>query len=193
MGVTLDRTSTGHDGTVFEGGDSMKNEGTWCAISSFGFSGARNVSMPMGKQQGIIDAGMQGFSAVGITKELDEFSEILLSRLIAPKLNPGVKPKNIKPGKFNIGGDTYSIIVVCAAAMAMRVILQLTLMNCHLITYNVGGSNGSMPFESLQLAYSRLDIQYSRWLPDNSDFKAGGSVSYDLPSNEAISYYKNKG
>ena len=179
----------GFDGSEFDGGEHMTGLGTWFSISSFGFSGARNVNMTPGKAQGIVDTGMQGFSPFDITKEMDEFSEILSSRLIAPNLKGGDK-KGSKT--YNIGGDNYGVIVTNASTDKMRVLYMITLNGGHVVSYHLGGSAASEPFESIQLAYNTVNVKYWSWDPDNADFVPGGLVSFHLPSYTALSHYSNK-
>ena len=185
-GVNL-KKGIGFDGSEFQGGDDLQGNGTWVPISSFGFSAARNITMSIGKKAGIADAGMSGFSAVGITKELDDFSEILLSRLISP-VKASTNAKATK-GKYIFGGDTVSIVVTNSHTDQFAVTYQITLLGCHIMSYNIGGSSGSAPFESLQICYSNITSKFWYWDPDSTSYQAGGPVTFDLPSNKAESYY----
>ncbi len=190
-GVVLDNKSIGISSKNLKG-RGMTAPGSWCSISSFSFTGARKVNMPAGKAQGIIDSGMEGFSACAITKKLDEFSEIILSRLIAPVLNPKKQPRDPYNMKYNIGGDTVTIIITNNAGEKLQILYILTLKSCHFRSYQLQGSNGLVPLERFEIAYSAITTEFWSWQPSKGDYKEGGKVSYNLSNNKALSYYHKK-
>ncbi|WP_330925350.1 hypothetical protein [Candidatus Sororendozoicomonas aggregata] len=179
-------------GKYFYGGQELVGAGTWTAISSFGFSGARPFSMPLGEDQGHMKVGNQVFSALGVTKALGPSSEKILSRLFVPPLKGGGESKYIK--KKHGGGDTYTFVVTNGTGDMglLNVIMQLNLVSSHVISYNLGGSTGTDPFESIQIAYGGVEIQSWHFDDEKSDYKEGGAVAYDLMNRVATSFWRRK-
>ncbi|WP_330925352.1 hypothetical protein [Candidatus Sororendozoicomonas aggregata] len=187
-GVDPDIKDGCFDGSQFVGGKEMKGHGSWIGVSSFGFSAARNVTMMPGEAKGQRDTGMQGFSAVGVTKETCTMSEVYQSLLLAPNIK---KAQNAKEGDYNLGGDRVDLVVTESTGENLRVIYSVKLESTHVISYNLGGSTGSIPFESIQLAYARITVIYYYWNAQTGQYVAGGEVSFDLPKNQAMSYWKD--
>ncbi len=146
-------------GKYFYGGQELVGAGTWTAISSFGFSGARPFSMPLGEDQGHMKVGNQVFSALGVTKALGPSSEKILSRLFVPPLKGGGESKYIK--KKHGGGDTYTIVVNNGTGdMGLwTVIIQLNQEASHERSYKLGGSSWETPTERKQIAYGAWETQ----------------------------------
>ena len=141
-----------------------KNDG-WFAINSYAWGGARNVAMDIGNSTNA-DSGMVGVSEVSVTKEVDGASEDLLSYLF----NPGKDGRTVeiaftKPANEGQGVEVY---------------FQIKLEKARLVSYNVSGTDGSQPFESLSLSYTSIS-QKHHYEKVGGELPSGGVVTYDLP------------
>ncbi|ELR67270.1 Putative protein ImpD [Photobacterium marinum] len=147
-----------------------KKEG-WFAIKSYSWGGVRNVAMDIGNGNNA-DSGMVALSEVNVSKEVDGASEDLLSFLF----NPGKEGRTVeiaftKPSSDGQGADVY---------------FQVMLKNARLVSYNVSGSDGSQPYESLSLSY--VDIsQKHHYEKEGGEMVSGGIVTYNLPTGKMTS------
>ncbi|ASI96978.1 type VI secretion system tube protein Hcp [Vibrio parahaemolyticus] len=147
-----------------------KNDG-WFAINSYSWGGVRNVAMDIGNGTNA-DSGMVGVSEVSVTKEVDGASEDLLSYLF----NPGKEGKTVeiaftKPSNDGQGADVY---------------FQVKLEKARLVSYNVSGTDGSQPYESLSLSYTSIS-QKHHYEKEGGELQSGGVVTYDLPTGKMTS------
>ncbi|GLQ75905.1 Hcp1 family type VI secretion system effector [Vibrio sp. vnigr-6D03] len=166
-------------GLQVEGAATMKDlktaEGTnegWFAINSYSWGGARNVSMDIGNATNA-DSGMVGVSEVSVTKEVDGASEDLLCYLF----NPGKEGKTVevaftKPSNDGQGVDVY---------------FQVKLEKARLVTYNVSGTDGSQPYESLSLSYTSISQKHNYETEGGDISTSGGVVTYDIPAGKMTS------
>lgn len=143
----------------------------WFAINSYSWGGVRNVAMDIGNGTNA-DSGMVGVSEISVTKEVDGASESLLSYLF----NPGEAGKTVeiaftKPKSDGQGAQVY---------------FQVKLDKARLVSYNVSGSDGSQPFESLALSYTAIS-QKHHFEDEGGKMTAGGIVTYDLPTGKMTS------
>ncbi|MCG7586592.1 MULTISPECIES: Hcp family type VI secretion system effector [Photobacterium] len=161
------------DGVQVDGGatiEGLPGEG-WFALSSYSWGAMRNVAMDIGNGTNA-DSGMVAMSEVNITKEVDGASEDLLSFLFSP----GTAGKDVeivftKPARDGSGAEIY---------------FQVKLNEARLVSYNVSGSDGSQPFESIALSYVQLDQLH--WHEDNGGkMDKGGLVSYNVPGGKMLS------
>ncbi|KLN65977.1 type VI secretion system tube protein Hcp [Vibrio tubiashii] len=138
----------------------------WFAIQSYAWGGARNVAMDIGNATNA-DGGMVGVSEVSVTKVVDAASEALLSYLFAPgKDGRDVEIAFTKPADAGKGVEVY---------------FQIKLEKARLVSYNVSGTDGSQPYESLSLSYTKIS-QKHHFESTGGDLKPGGIVTYDLPT-----------
>jgi type VI secretion system secreted protein Hcp len=154
-------------GATVEG---LPGEG-WFALSSYSWGAMRNVAMDIGNGTNA-DSGMVAMSEVNLTKEVDGASEDLLSFLFSP--GPEGKEVEIvftKPARDGSGADIY---------------FQVKLEKARLVSYNVSGSDGVQPSESITLSYVQLDQLH--WHEDNAGkMEKGGLVSYHVPQGKMLS------
>ncbi len=161
------------EGVDVKGGATVEGlEGnSWFAISSYSWGGVRNVAMDIGNGNNA-DAGMVALSEVNIAKQVDGASEDLLSYLF----NPGKEGKTVeiaftKPESDGSGAKLY---------------FQVKLSKARLVSYNVSGSDGSQPFESISLSYVEISQKHNYEL-DGGEIKDGGIVTYNLPQGKLLS------
>ncbi|WP_028862177.1 Hcp family type VI secretion system effector [Psychromonas aquimarina] len=143
----------------------------WFALSSYSWGAVRSVAMDIGNGTNA-DSGMVAMSEVNITKETDGASEDLLSFLFSP----GLEGKNVeivftKPSRDGSGSDIY---------------FQVKLEKARVVSYNVSGSDGSQPFESISMSYIQLD-QLHWHEDDGGKMEKGGLVSYNVPQGKMLS------
>lgn len=154
----------------YTGGDDMSKQG-WFAIKSFSWGAVRSVGMDIGNGMNQ-DSGMVAMNEMTVTKEVCGASEQLLSGLYMP----GDEGKTIdlistKPDRSGQGSQVY---------------LQIKMERARLVSYNVSGSDGAAPFESLAIAYNTIKVKH--WHEaEGGKLEAGGLVAYDLPSGKVIS------
>lgn len=143
----------------------------WFALSSYNWGAVRSVAMDIGNGTNA-DSGMVAMSEVNVTKEADGASEPLLSFLFSP----GAEGKNVeivftKPASDGAGAVIY---------------FQVKLDKARLVSYNISGSDGSQPSESLSLSYIQLDQLH--WREDaGGKLEKGGIVSYNVPQGKMLS------
>ncbi|MCG7496185.1 type VI secretion system tube protein Hcp [Vibrio sp. Of7-15] len=161
------------DGVQVTGGatiEGIPGEG-WFALNSYSWGAVRSVAMDIGNGTNA-DSGMVAMSEVNLTKEVDGASEDLLSFLFSP----GPEGKDVevvftKPSTSGEGADIY---------------FQVKLQKARLVSYNVSGSDGSQPFESIALSYIQLDQKH--WHEGNGGkLEQGGLVSYNVPQGKLLS------
>ncbi|MCL9781222.1 type VI secretion system tube protein Hcp [Vibrio sp. S4M6] len=143
----------------------------WFAIQSYSWGGLRNVSMDIGNGNNR-DSGMVAASEVNIIKEVDGASEGLLSFLF----NPGGEGKTVeiaftKPESDGSGAKVY---------------FQVKLEKSRLVSYNVSGSDGSQPFETVSLSYVEISQKHNPE-DDGGTVTEGGLVTYNLPQGKMLS------
>ncbi|MBM7071369.1 type VI secretion system tube protein Hcp [Shewanella sp. 202IG2-18] len=161
------------DGVDVKGGATVEGlEGTgWFAIRSYNWGGVRNVAMDIGNGNNA-DSGMVAMTEVNLTKQVDGASEDLLSYLF----NPGKEGKVVeiaftKPEADGSGAKLY---------------FQVKLTNARLVSYNVSGSDGSQPYESVSLSYVEISQKHNYEL-EGGEVKEGGIVTYNLPQGKLLS------
>ncbi|MGF1844782.1 MULTISPECIES: type VI secretion system tube protein Hcp [Vibrio] len=147
-----------------------KDDG-WFAISSYSWGGVRNVAMDIGNSNNA-DSGMVAMSEVNVSKQVDGASEDLLSYLF----NPGKEGRTVevaftKPQNDGQGADVY---------------FQVMLKNARLVSYNVSGSDGSQPYESLALSYIEISQKHN-YEKEGGEMVSGGLVTYSLPLGKMTS------
>ncbi|OAN17819.1 hypothetical protein A3K86_02550 [Photobacterium jeanii] len=161
------------EGVKVEGGATVEGlpKDGWFALNSYSWGAVRQVAMDIGNGNNA-DSGMVAMSEVNITKEVDGASEDLLSFLF----NPGAEGKDVdivftKPARDGSGAEIY---------------FQVGLKKARLVSYNVSGSDGSQPFESIALSYIQLD-QKHKHEADGGKMVDGGLVSYHVPQGKLLS------
>ncbi|MBE8166783.1 MAG: type VI secretion system tube protein Hcp [Shewanella sp.] len=161
------------DGVDVKGGATIEGlDGTgWFAVRSYSWGGVRNVAMDIGNGNNA-DAGMVALSEVNLTKQVDGASEDLLSYLF----NPGKEGKIVeiaftKPEADGSGAKLY---------------FQIKLTQARLVSYNVTGSDGSQPNESIALSYTEISQKHNYEL-EGGEVKEGGIVTYNLPQGKLLS------
>ncbi|CAH8207551.1 Hcp1 family type VI secretion system effector [Vibrio aestuarianus] len=143
----------------------------WFAISSYSWGAVRNVSMDIGNANNA-DSGMVAMSEVNVAKQVDGASEDLLSFLFSPgKEGKTVEIAFTKPKSDGQGTDVY---------------FQVKLEKARLVSYNVSGSDGSQPYESLSFSYVEIS-QKHHYEKDGGELQSGGVVTYDLPTGKMTS------
>ncbi|MDE1211223.1 type VI secretion system tube protein Hcp [Vibrio aestuarianus] len=159
----------GATATDVEGLESKKDG--WFAISSYSWGAVRNVSMDIGNANNA-DSGMVAMSEVNVAKQVDGASEDLLSFLFSPgKEGKTVEIAFTKPKSDGQGTDVY---------------FQVKLEKARLVSYNVSGSDGSQPYESLSFSYVEIS-QKHHYEKDGGELVSGGLVSYSIPLGKMTS------
>jgi type VI secretion system secreted protein Hcp len=165
-GLDVKGGATITDVKALEGKDEL-----WFAISSYSWGAVRNVAMDIGNSNNA-DSGMVAMSEVNVSKQVDGASEDLLSYLF----NPGKEGKTVeiaftKPQHDGQGAEVY---------------FQIKLTKARLVSYNVSGSDGSQPYESLALSYIEISQKHN-YEKDGGDMVSGGIVTYNLPIGKMTS------
>jgi type VI secretion system secreted protein Hcp len=143
----------------------------WFALTSYNWGAVRSVAMDIGNGTNA-DSGMVAMSEVNVTKEADGASEDLLSFLFSP--GPEGKSVEIvftKPDPSGSGAVVY---------------FRINLLKARLVSYNISGSDGSQPSESISLSYTQLEQQHS-FEDEGGALTEGGIVTYDVPLGKMIS------
>lgn len=143
----------------------------WFAINHYSWGAVRNVAMDIGNGNNA-DSGMVAMSEVNILKAVDGATEDLLSFLY----NPGKEGKTIeiaftKPEADGSGAKLY---------------FQVKLSNARLVSYNINGSDGAQPYESISLSYVEISKKHNYEL-EGGEVKDGGIVTYNLPQGKLLS------
>lgn len=143
----------------------------WFAIESYNWSAARNVAMDIGNGNNA-DSGMVAIQPISIAKQIDGASEDLLSYLF----NPGKDGKTVeiaftKPEADGSGAKVY---------------FQIKLSKARLISYTVGGYEGSQPHEMITLSYIEIAQKHSYEL-EGGELKEGGIVTYNVSQGKLLS------
>ncbi|WP_087024139.1 Hcp family type VI secretion system effector [Thaumasiovibrio subtropicus] len=161
------------DGVDVKGGATITGlEGSgWFALASYSWGGNRNVAMDIGNANNA-DSGMVSVNEITITKQVDGASEDLLSFLF----NPGKEGKTVeiaftKPESAGQGAIVY---------------FQIKLSNSRLVSYNVTGTDGVQPTETVSLAYVEISQKHNYELEDG-EMKDGGIVTYNIPQGKLLS------
>lgn len=161
------------DGVDVKGGATVMGlEGSgWFAIGYYSWGAVRNVAMDIGNGNNA-DSGMVAMSEVNISKEIDGATEDLQSFLY----NPGKEGKTIeiaftKPEADGSGAKLY---------------FQVKLSNARLVSYNINGSDGVQPSESISLSYVEISQKHNYEL-EGGEIKDGGIVTYNLPQGKMLS------
>ena len=161
------------DGVKVKGGATVEGlpQDGWFALNSYSWGAVRQVAMDIGSGNNA-DSGMVAMSEVSITKELCGASEDLLSFLFSP----GVEGKDVdivftKAARDGSGAEIY---------------YQVGLKKARVVSYNLSGSDGSQPFESISLSYIQVDKKHRHEL-DGGKLEDGGLVSYNVPQGKLIS------
>ncbi|OQX38029.1 MAG: hypothetical protein B0D91_05260 [Oceanospirillales bacterium LUC14_002_19_P2] len=143
----------------------------WFAVKSFNWGGVRSVTMDIGNANNA-DSGMVAMSEVNTTKQVDGASEGLLSFLYMPgDEGKVVEVVFTKPHRSGQGAEIY---------------FQIKMDKARLVTYNVSGTDGGEPYESL--AFSYITLHQKHWHESaGGKLEAGGLVSYDLATGKVIS------
>ena len=156
----------------YTGDPGVTSSGGWFAIRSLSWHAARSVTMDIGNGMNK-DTGMSGMSEMVFTKEMDGASEVLLSRMYVP-------------GKE---GDTVDVIITKPDRQGKGQVIYLLveMENGRIVDYSISVADGSTPFESLALAYSK--IKFKHWNEDQGgNLDAGGDVTFDIGSGQALSH-----
>ena len=172
MNMGAKRVKNGSTALVQSGGSKKIAPRGWFAIRSLSWHGSRNIPMRIGDGYNQ-DTGELTLSEIMLTKEMCGASEVLLSRFYVP-------------GKK---GDTVDVIITKPDRTGQGVIVYLHVQVSHarIVDYNISIADGATPFESLALAYSQIGVKH--WNEDEGgELKAGGDVTFDLSSGQAVSH-----
>ncbi|MFD2178658.1 Hcp family type VI secretion system effector [Veronia pacifica] len=161
------------DGVDVQGGATIEGlpDSNWFAISSYSWGGVRNVAMDIGNGKNA-DSGMVAVSEVNVSKQVDGASEDLLSYLFSPgKDGKKVQVVFTKPKADGQGAQVY---------------FQVELTEARLVSYNVSGSDGSQPYESISLSYTEV-MQKHNYEENGGEIKEGGKVTFNVPQGKMTS------
>ncbi|UYM14848.1 type VI secretion system tube protein Hcp [Endozoicomonas euniceicola] len=156
---------------LVKGGSKISKKG-WFCIRSMSWHGTRPIPMRTGDAYNC-DTGKLMLSEIMFTKEMCGASEVLLSRLYVP-------------GEF---GDTVDVIITkpSRTGQGVEVYLHVVVDNARIVDYNISIADGATPFESLALAYSKIGVKHWNELKGGK-LEAGGDVTFDLASGQAVSH-----
>jgi type VI secretion system secreted protein Hcp len=161
------------DGVDVKGGATVQGlEGSgWFAINNYSWGAVRNVSMDIGNGNNA-DSGMVALSEVNVSKQIDGATEDLLSFLFSPgKEGKTVEVAFTKPEADGSGAKLY---------------FQVKLSRARLVSYNVHGSDGSQPTETISLSYVEISQKHNYEL-EGGEIKDGGIVTYNLSQGKLLS------
>ncbi|WP_114785775.1 Hcp family type VI secretion system effector [Vibrio tetraodonis] len=146
------------------------------AIDSFSWNAVRGVGIDVGNANNA-DQGMVALGEVNITRSCDGASPYITSFLYAP----GPKGNKVeivmtKPNREGNGADPYLILTLEAARIS---------------SYNLAGSDGSLPNESFSLTYTIINMVY--YVEDEGGkIEKGPEVGFDTTKAEVTSTAKAK-
>ena len=164
------QTPKGASTAEFTGGDSLEKEG-WFTISTFQWGAVRSVDMDIGDGLNA-DSGMVGMQELVITKVMCGASENILSSLYIPGAE----------------GKIFDLIATKPdrQGQGVQVYLQVKLEKARIVSYSVGGTDGSQPTETISIAYNQIKVKH--WHESESgELEAGGLVTFDLPTGKVLS------
>ncbi|MDA9556443.1 type VI secretion system tube protein Hcp [Vibrio sp.] len=141
------------------------------AIGSISWGAVRGVGIDVGNANNA-DQGMVALGEVNITRVCDGASPYLTTFLYAP----GAEGKKIeivmtKPNREGSGADPYLIVTLESARMA---------------SYNMTGSDGSLPSESMSLTYTKISKAYYNE-NDAGKIEKGPEVGFDATTAKITS------
>ncbi|MCE0557542.1 MULTISPECIES: type VI secretion system tube protein Hcp [unclassified Motilimonas] len=144
------------------------------AIDSVSWGAVRGVGIDVGNSNNG-DQGMVALGEVSVSRSCDGASAHLTSFLYAP----GAEGKTIeivmtKPNREGSGADPYLILTLKKARMA---------------SYNMSGSDGSLPAESFSLTYTQISKAYYIE-SDGGKIEKGPEVGFDAPTAKVTSTAK---
>lgn len=172
MFMKLGDTQGKGDATAeYTGGDSVSEKG-WFAVRSLSWGASRQVSMDIGNGMNS-DSGMVHMSEVTVTKEMDGATENIISRMYVPGND----------------GDTVDLIITKPdrAGQGSQVYLQIQLTHSRVVNYSLSAADGSTPFESLSLSYTKLKMKH--WNEgEGGKLDPEGEVTFDLLTGKAESH-----
>ncbi len=155
--------------TMLDSADESKNG--WFAIDNMSWGAMRGVSIDIGNANNQ-DGGMVAMGEVSIARSYDGATPYLMSFL----LKPGSDGKQIdiimtKPHREGQGLSEY---------------YRMTLEGARVANYNLSGTDGGQPAESLSFTYTKI-TQKCKIEDADGSLTDGQTVTYDATNNTAPS------
>lgn len=161
------------DGVDVQGGatvDGLDGQG-WFALLGYSWGGMRGVKMDIGNGNNT-DSGVVALSEVNVTKQMDGASDALLSFFFVPgKEGKEIEIAFTKPSVQGEGVDVY---------------YQVKLDKARLVSYNISGSEGGQPIESMSLSYVEISHKHNHE-NEGGELIDGGIVAFNVPFGKVTS------
>ncbi|MDD7805129.1 MAG: type VI secretion system tube protein Hcp [Endozoicomonas sp. (ex Botrylloides leachii)] len=160
-----------------EGAATLDLEGspnnTLFAVSSVHWGANRSVNMDPGNTVNA-DAGEIMLDTIGVHRNYDGASELILSRFYRPNKEP----------------EDIEIIYVKQYDNTNKRFLQVKLIGGRICHYHTELQDGSYPVESFGIYYTEVETQFWHSDPKDGSIKAGGMVGYNMDNKTVTAAMK---
>ncbi|CAH0539719.1 Hcp family type VI secretion system effector [Vibrio marisflavi] len=151
--------------------ESIGGKSGFFAIDSASWSAVRGVGIDVGNANNA-DQGMVALGEINVSRACDGASPYITSFLYAP----GGEGKTVeivftKPNREGGGADPYLIVTLTAARVS---------------SYNMGGSDGSLPSESFSMTYTIVSNAYY-YEEEGGKITKGAEVGFDATTAKVTS------